>query len=279
MTNARMWEDVVIQQNSAKQGLVLVTVEGGIARVTLNRPDRLNALDHDLALELADSLDRLADDPKVRVVTLMGAGRAFMAGGDITVFRSAGEQAPEVIGRLIGLFHRTIRRIRALDAVVVAGVHGAVAGGGLGLALACDFVVAAEDALFVPAYTKLGTNPDGGTTWTVTRLLGPQRALEWLMLGDTVDARAAEKMGLVNRVVPSATLASEVDALARRIAAGPATAHATLKRLVDQASYTPLDAQLDAERAGFVKAAGTRDFREGVTAFLERRAPLFGQER
>ncbi len=267
----------MIQQSLTNQGLVLVAVEDGIARVTLNRPERLNALDHDLALELADTFDRLADEPTLRVVTLMGAGRAFMAGGDITVFRSAGEQAPEVIGRLIGLFHRTIRRIRGLDAIVVAGVHGAVAGGGLGLALACDFVVASEDASFVPAYTKLGTNPDGGTTWTVTRLLGPQRALEWLMLGDTLDARSAEKMGLVNRVVAKDALAGEVDALARRIAAGPSTAHTTLKRLVDQASHTPLDAQLDAERDGFVKAAATPDFREGVAAFLERRHPKFGE--
>ncbi len=262
--------------SNAGKHLVLVAIDGAIARVTLNRPDRLNALDHDLASELADTFDRLAGDPNVRVVTLMGAGRAFMAGGDITVFKSAGEQAPEVIGRLIGLFHRTIRRIRGLDAVVVAGVHGAVAGGGVGLALACDFVVAAEDALFVPAYTKLGTNPDGGTTWTVTRRLGAQRALEWLMLGDTLDARTAERMGLVNRVVASAELDREVDALARRIAAGPATAQATLKHLVEQALYTPLDAQLDAERAGFIKAAGTADFREGVAAFIERRTPVFG---
>ena len=276
MTNTRVWEDIVVHVSKAKQNLVLVAVEGAVARVTLNRPDRLNALDHDLAAELADSFDRLAGDPTVRVVTLMGAGRAFMAGGDITVFKSAGEQAPEVIGRLISLFHRTIRRIRGLDAVVVAGVHGAVAGGGVGLALACDFVVAAEDASFVPAYTRLGTNPDGGTTWSVTRRLGAPRALEWLMLGDALDARAAERMGLVNRVVASIDLSREVDALARRIAAGPATAHAALKHLVEQASYTPLDTQLDAERAGFIKAAGTQDFREGVAAFLERRAPIFG---
>lgn len=269
----------MVQQGLPKQGLVLTAVENGIARVTLNRSERLNALDHDLALELADSFDALASDPSIRVVTLMGAGRAFMAGGDISVFKSAGKQAPEVIGRLIGLFHRTIRCIRSLDAIVVAGVHGAVAGGGVGLALACDFVVAAEDAIFVPAYTKLGTNPDGGTTWTVTRLLGPKQALEWLMLGDTADAWSAEKMGLVNRVVAGADLVGAVDALARRIAAGPATAHAILKRLVDQALHTPLDAQLDAERAGFIKAAGTQDFREGVTAFLERRTPLFGGER
>jgi 2-(1,2-epoxy-1,2-dihydrophenyl)acetyl-CoA isomerase len=261
-----------------EQGLVLLTIKHGIARVTLNRPDRLNALDHDLALALANTFEGLEGDPATRVVTLMGSGRAFMAGGDIAVFKAAGNNAPETIGRLVGLFHRIIRAIRRLKAPVVAGVHGAAAGGGLGLALACDFVIASEDASFVPAYTKLGTNPDGGTTWSVTRLLGPQRALEWLMLGEAKDARAAMDMGLVNRVVPKDALAGEVDALARRIASGPVTAHATLKRLVDQALHTSLDAQLDAERDGFIRAAGTPDFREGVQAFLERRQPQFGDK-
>lgn len=258
------------------QALVLIAIEQGIARVRLNRPERLNALDHDLAAELTNTFETLERDPTVRVVTLMGSGRAFMAGGDISVFKAAGDDAPHVIGELIGLFHRAIRAIRRLNAPVIAGVHGAAAGGGLGLALACDFVIASEDASFVPAYTKLGTNPDGGTTWTVTRLLGPRRALEWLLLGEPKDARAAESAGLVNRVVPGDMLAAEVDALARRIAAGPATAHANLKRLVDQAPYTPLDLQLDGERDGFVRAANTQDFREGVLAFLERRLPQFG---
>jgi len=261
-----------------EQGLVLLTIEHGIARVTLNRPDRLNALDHDLALALANTFEGLERDPAPRVVTLMGSGRAFMAGGDIAVFKTAGNNAPEIIGGLIGLFHRIIRAIRRLNAPVVAGVHGAAAGGGLGLALACDFVIASEDASFVPAYTKLGTNPDGGTTWTVTRLLGPQRALEWLMLGEAIDARTAKEMGLVFRVVPKDALASEVDALARRIASGPPTAQASLKRLIDQSLHSSLDAQLDAERAGFVRAAGTADFREGVSAFLERRQAHFTGE-
>ena len=157
-------------------------------------------------------------------------------------------------------------------------MHGAAAGGAVGLALACDFVIASEDATFVPAYTKLGTSPDGGTTWSVTRLIGPQRALEWLMLGEAIDARTAKDMGLVFAWYAKDALASEVDALARRIASGPATAQASLKRLIDQSLHSSLDAQLDAERAGFVRAAGTADFREGVSAFLERRQPDFTGE-
>jgi 2-(1,2-epoxy-1,2-dihydrophenyl)acetyl-CoA isomerase len=260
------------------QGLVLLRVERGIARVTLNRPDRLNALDHALALELASTFEALERDPTLRVATLMGSGRAFMAGGDIIAFKAAGNNAPEVIGGIIGLFHRVIRAIRRLKAPVVAGVHGAAAGGGLGLALACDFIIASEDATLVPAYTKLGINPDGGTSWAVTRLLGPQRALEWLMLGEPKDARAAKDIGLVNRVVPKEALAGEVDALAHRIASGPVTAQATLKRLVDQALHTSIDAHLDAERDGVVHAAGTADFSEGISAFLERRQPRFGDQ-
>ncbi len=258
--------------------LLLVAVADGIARVTFNRPDRLNALDDALGHELAGAFERFARDPVLRVVTVTGAGRAFMAGGDVAAFKAAGERAPEAVRALIGVFHRIIRSIRTMDAIVIAGVHGAAAGGGLGLALACDFVVAAENALFVPAYTKLGTNPDGGTTASVTRLIGPRRALEWLMLGDAMDARAAERLGLVNGVVGNDQLAAEVETLAQRIASGPRQAYASLKRLIDQAPNTSFDAQLDAEREGFVKAAGTRDFREGVTAFLERRPPQFGED-
>lgn len=259
-------------------GFVLVAVADGIAQVTLNRPERLNALDDALGRDLAKVFDRLGRDPALRVVTLTGAGRAFMAGGDVARFNAAGDRAPEVVGALIGLFHRIVRDIRAMDAVVIAGVHGAIAGGGVGLALACDFVIAAADATFVPAYTKLGTNPDGGTTSSVTRLLGPRRALEWLMLGDAMNAREAERLGLVNRVVANDRLAAEVEALAKRIASGPRQAHASLKRLINQAPNTSFDAQLDAEREGFVKAAATRDFREGVTAFLKRRPPQFSAE-
>ncbi len=260
------------------QDLVLLAIDGAIARITLNRPERLNALDHELALALATTLESLEQNSTLRAITLMGAGRMFMAGGDITVFKKAGNEAPAVIGGLIDLFHRIIRSIRRLNVPVIASVHGAAAGGAVGLALACDFVIASDDASFVPAYTKLGTSPDGGTTWSVTRLLGPQRALAWLMLGAPIGARAASEMGLIHRAVPKETLASEVDALARQIASGPPIPHATLKRLIDHALTSSLDAQLDAERAGFVRAAGTADFREGVSAFLERRQPHFTGE-
>lgn len=147
----------------------------------------------------------------------------------------------------------------------------------MALALACDFVIASTDALFTPAYLRIGTTPDGGTTWTVTRLLGERRALEWLMLGDAMSAERAASLGLINRAVSSENLEQEVLTLANRIVAGPAPAQASLKRLVWGATETSLDDQLEAETAGFMAAAATTDFREGVAAFLERREPRFGK--
>lgn len=256
--------------------LVRIDINAGIANLRLNRPDRLNALDYALAESLLAALSQVSHNALVKVVTLSGEGRAFMAGGDLSVFHSAGEQAPQAAARLIALFHQIIRTIRHMKPAVIAGVQGAVAGGGLGLALACDLVIAADNASFVPAYTRIGTSPDGGTTWSITRLIGQRRALEWIMLGDPMTAEAARDIGLINRVVAADRLGSEVEALARRIAEGPALAFASVKRLVHQAPTTAFDVQLEAERDGFVAAAATADFREGITAFFERRPAKFG---
>jgi 2-(1,2-epoxy-1,2-dihydrophenyl)acetyl-CoA isomerase len=256
--------------------LVRLQIADGIASLKLNRPDRLNALDAPLAEALLDALTRIDGDSSVKVVTLAGEGRSFMAGGDVSVFRAAGEEAPRQIGGLISRFHQIVRLIRRMRPPVIAGVQGPVAGGGLGLALACDLVIAADNASFVPAYTRLGTSPDGGTTWSITRLIGPRRALEWITLGDPMNAQDAAAIGLINRVVPAAQLDAAVSALARRIADGPAFAFASVKRLVHQAPINSFDEQLEAERDGFVAAARTADFREGVAAFLEKRAPVFG---
>jgi len=256
--------------------LVRVDIDAGIANLRFNRPDRLNALDFALAERLLAALARAEHDPSVKVVTLTGEGRAFMAGGDISVFHAAKERAPQEASKLIELFHQIVRTIRRMKPPVIAGVQGAVAGGGLGLALACDLVIAADNASFMPAYTRIGTSPDGGTTWSITRLIGQRRAMEWIMLGDPMTAEAARDIGLINRVVPADKLGTEVDALARRIAAGPAFAFASVKRLVHQAPTANFDVQLEAERDGFIAAAGTTDFREGITAFFERRPAKFG---
>jgi 2-(1,2-epoxy-1,2-dihydrophenyl)acetyl-CoA isomerase len=256
--------------------LVRVAIEAGIAEIRLNRPDRLNALDYALAEALLAALLQVDADASVKAVTLTGEGRAFMAGGDISIFHKAGGEAPQAAMKLIELFHQIVRRIRRMKPPVIAGVQGSVAGGGLGLALACDLVIAASDASFVPAYTRIGTSPDGGTTWSITRLIGVRRAIEWIALGDPMTAEAALAVGLINRVVPSGNLDTDVTALAQRIADGPAFAFASVKQLVYQAASASFDEQLEAERDRFVAAAGTRDFREGIAAFFERRPPKFG---
>jgi 2-(1,2-epoxy-1,2-dihydrophenyl)acetyl-CoA isomerase len=260
----------------AEAPLVLFEVHDGVARIRLNRPDRLNALDFAVAEHLLAALKRADADNTAKAVTLTGEGRSFMAGGDLSVFQQAGDKAPEVAGKLIGLFHEIVLLIRTMKPPVVAGVQGAVAGGGLGLALACDLVIAADDAKFVPAYTRLGTNPDGGTTWSITRLIGKRRAMEWSMLGDPMSAEEAARIGLINRAVPAAKLAEEIAAYAKRIADGPAFAFASVKKLVNDAPTSTFEQQLDAERTGFMSAAATADFREGIAAFFERRPAKFG---
>jgi 2-(1,2-epoxy-1,2-dihydrophenyl)acetyl-CoA isomerase len=258
------------------EDVVGLELANSIARITLNRPNRLNAIDVELAEGLLKALAAIENNRAIKAVILKGAGRAFMAGGDLKTFHEAGDQAPEAVKRLIAPFHEIISGIKQLRAPVIAAVHGAVAGGGVALALACDFVIASSDAVFTPAYLRIGTNPDGGTTWSVARLIGERRALEWLMLGDPISAEQATALGLINRVVAREALDDDANALACRLAAGPAEAHASLKKLVWGAASTPLNQQLDAEAAGFIALAATSDFREGVAAFFDRREPRFG---
>lgn len=257
--------------------ILSLTISRGLAEIILNRPAQLNAINCDLAERLVEALSTIDRDPSVKVVLLRGAGRAFMAGGDLKDFHEAGDRAPEAVERLIVPFHQIIRGIRDLRPPVIAAVHGAVAGGGLALALACDFVIASTDAVFTPAYLKIGTNPDGGTTWSVAKLLGERRALEWLMLGDSISAQQAASLGLINRVVAREALEEEAQTLANRISAGPAQAQTSLKRLIWSATNASVEDQLDAEAAGFMSLAATPDFREGVAAFFEHRKPRFGE--
>ncbi|MBX9589817.1 MAG: enoyl-CoA hydratase/isomerase family protein [Hyphomonadaceae bacterium] len=254
---------------------VLLRTDGVVARITLNRPHSLNVLDAPMAQALADALGSIERAGAVKVLVLDGAGRSFMGGGDLNVFHADLERAPETASRLIELFHQSIRCIKRLPIPVIAGIHGPVAGGGVGLALACDLIIAAADTRLVPAYGRIGTSPDGGTSWSLTRLLGPRRAMEVLMIGEPIGADQLKTLGLVNRVVPPSELASATEALAKRLAAGPRVALANVKRLVQQAQTSSLEVHLEAERNGFVAAAATADFREGIAAFFAGRSPTF----
>ena len=270
-----MTDPITGATESAAEAPVIVSRDGAVAIVRLNRPKQLNVLDVAMGEALLAAFERLSADATVRAVVLAGAGRSFMAGGDLTVFHADPGAAPQAAARLIDLFHATMLAIRGMAQPVIGALQGPVAGGGLGLAFACDLGIASDDATFLSAYTKIATSPDGGTTWSLTRLLGPRRALEVMLLNEPMDAKTALAFGLVNRVVPPGEVEAEAVALAHRIAAGAHGATAAVKRLVDHAVTATFAAQLAAEKASFVERAGTADFREGIAAFLERRAPRF----
>ncbi|GGC52876.1 enoyl-CoA hydratase/isomerase family protein [Chelatococcus reniformis] len=254
---------------------LLVERREAVAYLTMNRPRVLNVLDETLAAAMATAFASVADDPSVRAVVLAGAGRSFMAGGDLALFHADLAAAPATAAELIDRFHAVMRSIRRMPKPVIAAIHGPVAGGGVGLALACDLVIAADDTTLRSAYTKLGTSPDGGTTWSLTRLLGPRRAVELMLLNEPIDAADALRLGLVNRVVTKADLMPAATALAERLTRTAAGADAAVKRLVQQAVEGSFDRQLDLEKDSFVGLAGTADFREGISAFIEKRGARF----
>lgn len=266
---------MMTQTRSESDPAVDISRDGAVAVVRLNRPERLNAMDAAMIVALNAAMAEVSADPAVRAVVLAGAGRSFMAGADISLFQRDLETAPAMAAALIDDFHGMLRTIRAMRKPVVVALQGAIAGGGLGLALACDLGVMADDAQLISGYGKLGTSPDAGTTWSLTHLLGRQRALEVMWLNDPIDAAQAHRLGLVNRVVPAAQVQDEALTLARRLAEEAPGALGRVKALVEAATTSSFDDQLDLEKAGFVASAAEADFREGITAFFERRAPRF----
>ncbi|MGB2952283.1 MAG: enoyl-CoA hydratase-related protein [Gaiellaceae bacterium] len=245
--------------------------DGGVLTITLNRPDVLNALNRTMREQLGSAL-REARRPDVRAVVLTGAGRGFCVGQDLTEFR---EDAGDVAERLRGSYMPNVLALRSLEKPVLASVNGAAAGAGLALACACDLRIAAESAAFVPAFIGIGLVPDTGASFFVPRLIGTARAFEWLTSNRKLTAAEAQAWGLVSEVVDSDRLAERTAELAAGLAALPTKAVGMTKRLVDRASSTTLEDQLELEAQMQAAAAGTDDFREGVNAFLEKREPRF----
>jgi 2-(1,2-epoxy-1,2-dihydrophenyl)acetyl-CoA isomerase len=255
---------------------VTFAVDSGIGRITLNRPDSLNAWNEQLGLDLRDALAGAADDDAVRSVLITGAGRAFSSGADLSEQRSENDgEAPDLSRRLRELYNPIILSVRELPKPVVAAVNGPAAGIGCSLALACDLIVAAESSFFLLAFVNVGLVPDGGTTLTVPARAGAARAAEMAMLGERVPAPQALEWGLVNRVVADGDLAGEADQLAARLAAGPTVAYGNIKRLLNRGLYADLAAQLDAEAEAQSEQGRTSDFIEGVVAFAQKRRPEF----
>lgn len=246
--------------------------EGAVATLRFNRPAALNAIDVPMARSFLSAVKDLAADRGVRAVLMSGAGKGFMAGGDLAVLQADPLQGA---ADLIGPLHEALTVLDAMDAPLVAQVHGVAAGAGLSLMLQADFVLAAEGTRFNLAYVNIGTSCDVGASWALPRLVGMRRALEIAMLGDAFDAAAAERMGLINRVLPAAELEAAAMALAQRLAAGPTVALGHLRRLMRGAFDRDLAAQLDAESAAFRDCAATEDFRLGVDAFFARKPAVF----
>ncbi|WP_225783428.1 enoyl-CoA hydratase/isomerase family protein [Xenophilus sp. Marseille-Q4582] len=252
---------------------LLIGREGAVATLQFNRPAALNAIDVPMAQAVLAAVKAIAADRGVRAVLLRGSGKGFMAGGDLAVLQANPLQGA---ADLIRPLHEAVALLATLDAPLVAQVHGVAAGAGLSLMLQADFVLAAEGTRFNLAYVNIGASCDVGASWALPRWVGLRRALEIAMLGDMLDAQAAERMGLVNRVVPADTLGDEAMALAQRLAAGPTVALGQLRRLMRGSFERDLPAQLEAESAAFRHCASSADFRAGVDAFFDKRKPVFG---
>lgn len=249
--------------------------DDGVAHLTLNRPDATNAIDVKLANDFADVAERLAGEPQVRAVLLTGAGDRFCAGGDVRSFASAGANLHQALAEIIAPLHRAVDDLAELDAPVVAAVQGSAAGAGLALVAGADYVLAAQSAQLVMAYTGIGLIPDGGSTWYLPRVIGLRRATELALTNRVLSADEACDWGLVNQVVADADLQSEAAAVATKLAAGPTRALGQAKRLLRQSLDRDLNEQLDAEAAAMVAAGRSADGREGVAAFVEKRAAEF----
>src|SRR5215208_557895 len=250
---------------------VEITRDGSVLTITLNRPDKLNAFNKAMHDGLAAAL-KAARDAEVRAVIVTGAGRGFCVGQDLSEFKEA---AGDIGVRLRATYHPNVLAIRALEKPVIAAVNGAAAGAGLSFACACDLRIAADSASFVPAFIKVGLVPDSGGSFFVSRLLGYSRAFEWLASGRKLSAAEAHAWGLVSEVVEADRLQARACEVAAELAALPPLGVGMTKRLLDQAAGVTLEEQL--EREAQLQAAATRtdDFREGVTAFLEKRKPEF----
>jgi 2-(1,2-epoxy-1,2-dihydrophenyl)acetyl-CoA isomerase len=255
--------------------MATITTEfiNGVLRITLNRPDKYNAFNREMALALQAALDQAAEDDSIRAVMITGAGKAFCAGQDLG--EVTGDQALGFENILVEHYNPIVRKIRELPKPVVCAVNGVAAGAGANIALCGDVVVATENASFIQAFSKIGLIPDSGGTFFLPRLIGFQQASALMMLGEKVDASKAEQMGMIYKALPVESFFETAVALAEQLAAMPTQALAMTKKALNQSMFNNLHDQLNYEDKLQQKAAKTEDYQEGVNAFIEKRKPIF----
>jgi len=255
---------------------IIFEIKEGIARLTLNRPERLNSFNTQMHEEMRDALSQVEQDRDVRVLVLSGAGRGFFAGQDLSDQDVIGDGASVDLGAAIEKYYAPmVLRLRSLKVPVVCAVNGVAAGAGANLALACDIVIAKKSATFIQSFCKLGLIPDTGGTYALPRLIGTARAMGLALLGDKLSAEQAEDWGMIWQCIDDADFDSVINRTAQQLAAAPTQGLARTKEAILSSGLRTLEQQLDHERCAMRDLGRTCDCREGVAAFLEKRAPLF----
>jgi 2-(1,2-epoxy-1,2-dihydrophenyl)acetyl-CoA isomerase len=255
---------------------LLFEVREHVAHITLNRPEVSNAMNLDMARELYEAAFECEQSNDVRAVLITGVGRAFCSGGDVKSFAAQGSDTlPAYYRRLTLFLHQAIHRFARMRAPVIMAVNGVAGGGGMSLACAGDIVLAAESARFTMAYTRIGLTPDGSSSYYLPRIVGLRRALELALTNRTLNAREAETIDLVTRVLPDDQLMAHAQMLAAELAKSPSRAYQGVKRLFYGAANTPLAEQMEFETEWLTDMAGTADVQEGIAAFLAKRPPQF----
>ncbi len=254
---------------------ILFEARDSVARITLNRPEVLNSFDTAMSARLQEVLAHVAEDRALRAVYLTGAGRAFCAGQDLSEVDGRSGSRPDFAAHVEKVYNPLVRAVRRLPKPVVCGVNGVAAGAGANLALACDIVIAAEEASFLQAFVKIGLVPDTGGTWILPRLVGQARAAAMLLLGDKLPAPRAEEIGMIYQVCPLAELEQTGLALAERLAVLPTYAISLIKQMLEASAHNPLEQQLRMEAEYQGRAGRSADYQEGVRAFLEKRPARF----
>ena len=255
---------------------ISVDVTDGVATLTLNRPDRLNSFTVSMHGEVSAALDAIAEDRSIRCFVLTGAGRGFCAGQDLSDRAVAPDAKGVDLGSSIEKYYKPmLLRLRALSMPTIAAVNGVAAGAGANIPFACDLVYAAESASFIQSFSKLGLVPDCGGTWWLPRLIGPARAMGLILLGEKISAAQAAEWGLIWRCVEDDQLQSTVRSVALQLAAGPTRGYLRTRQAIDAAMLLPLDGALDLERDYQRELGQSSDYREGVSAFMEKRTARF----